>query len=281
MTTYTIDYDLSELKKLTERFTKGMTTAALPNTDAAFQRAAQKVRQMWIGYLEGSVQLPGVETPDKVTSAMVRSIRTQDKTTEQEFHHTISSDNRQLEQLENGQKEVEYDMKQTHPYGKKSRVSKKGIPYLIIPFRWGTPNQKGKKRARWNNVIPKAAYETNVKGLEISAVNEMKKYFEANFKGENIQRQGYDWAKNGRLKEEDAWDDRSVGMVRMKDITGSSYFTFRIVSAKSPANKWWYHKEAKPAIKYMEALEAAARPEVEKIIEQGIKADEQFYKNMS
>ena len=281
MTTYTIDYDLSEVKKLTERFTKGMTTAALPNTDAAFQRAAQKVRKMWIGYLEGSVQLPGVETPDKVTSAMVRSIRTQDKTTENEFHHTISSDNRQLDELQKGQKEVEFDMKQTHPYGKKSRVSKKGVPYLIIPFRWGTPNQKGTKRARWNNVIPKAAYETNVKGLEISAVNEMKKYFEANFKGEIIQRQGYDWAKKGRLKEEDAWDDRSVGMVRMKDITGSSYFTFRIVSAKSPQNSWIYHKDAKPAIKYIEALEAAARPEVEKIIEQGIKADEQFYKNMS
>ena len=281
MTTYTIDYDLSEVKKLFANFTQGMGAAALPNTDAAFGRAAQKVRQMWIDYLEGSLQLPGVETPDKVTSAMVRSIRTQNKTTEKEYHYTIYSDNRQLEQLENGQKEVEYDMKQTHPYGKKSRVSKKGVPYLIIPFRWGTPNQKGTKRARWNNVIPKAAYETNVKGLEISAVNEMKKYFEANFHGENIQRQGYDWAKNGRLKEEDAWDDRSVGMVRMKDITGSSYFTFRIVSAKSPASSWIYHKDAKPAIKYMEALETAARPEVEKIIEQGIKADEQFYKNMS
>ena len=279
MTTYTIDYDLSELKKLTDNFAKGMTTAALPNTDAAFQKAAQKVRQMWVDYLQGSLQLPGIETPDKVTSAMVKSIRAENKTTEQEFHHTISSDNRQLEQLENGQKEVEYDMKKTHPYGKKSRVSKKGIPYLIIPFRWGTPNQKGTKRARWNNVIPKAAYETNVKGLEISAVNEMKKYFEANYRGENIQRQGYDWAKKGRLKEEDAWDDRSVGMVRMKDITGSSYFTFRIVSAKSPQNSWIYHKDAKPALKYIEALEAAARPEVEKIIEQGIKADEQFYKN--
>lgn len=281
MTTYKIEYDLSELKKLTEMFPKGMTTAALPNTDAAFGRAAQKVRQMWTDYLTGNLQLPGIETPSKITSAMVRSIRSQNKTTDTEFHHTVLSDNRQLEQLNEGTKEVEYDMKQTHPYGKKSRVSKKGVPYLIIPFRWGTPNQKGTKRARWNNVIPKAAYETNVKGLEISAVNEMKKYFEANFKGENIQRQGYDWAKNGRLKEEDAWDDRSVGMVRMKDITGSSYFTFRIVSAKSPASSWIYHKDAKPALKYIEALEAAARPEVEKIIEQGIKADEQFYKNMS
>ena len=279
MTTYKIEYDLTELKKLTDNFAKGMTTAALPNTDAAFQKAAQKVSQMWVDYLSGSLQLPGIETPDKVTSAMVRSIRTQNKTTEQEFHHTISSDNRQLEELNNGQKAVEYDMKKTHPYGKKSRVSKKGIPYLIIPFRWGTPNKKGTKRAHFNNVIPQAAYETNVKALELSAVNELKKYFEANYKGENIERKGYDWAKKGRLKEEDAWDDRSIGMVRMKDVTGSSYFTFRIVSAKSPASSWIYKKPAKPALNYMQALENAARPEVEKIIEQGIKADEQFYKN--
>ncbi len=279
MTTYTIEYDKAELKKLTDNFAKGMTTAALPNTDAAFQRAAQMVRQMWIGFLQGSVQLPGVETPDKVTSAMVKSIKTQDKTSPDEFFHTIYSDNRQLEELNKGRKEVEYDMKKTHPYGKKSRVSKKGIPYLIIPFRWGTPNGKGTKRAHFNNFIPQGAYETNVKGLAMSSVNDLKKYFEANFKGENIQRQGYDWARNGRLKEQDAWDDRSVGMVRMKDVTGSTYFTFRIVSAKSPANSWIYHRDAKQGTNYMEALANAALPKVDKIIEEGIRADEKFYQN--
>lgn len=281
MTTYTIEYDKAELKKLTDNFAKGMTTAALPNTDAAFQRAAQMVRQMWIGFLDGSVQLPGVETPDRVTSAMVKSIRTQDKTTADEFFHTIYSDNRQLEELNRGRKEVRYDMKQTHPYGKKSRVSKKGIPYLIIPFRWGTPNQKGTKRAHFNNVIPQANYETSVKGLAMSSVNELKKYFEANAKGESIQRQGYNWAKFGRLKEDQAWDDRSVGMVRMKDIASgkSTYFTFRIVSAKSPVNSWIYKRAAKPATNYMDALANAVMPKVDKIINDGIRADERFYQN--
>lgn len=281
MTTYTIEYDKAELKKLTDNFAKGMTTAALPNTDAAFQRAAQMVRQMWIGFLDGSVQLPGVETPDRVTSAMVKSIRTQDKTSPDEFFHTIYSDNRQLEELNRGRKEVEYDMKKTHPYGKKSRVSKKGIPYLIIPFRWGTPNQKGTKRAHFNNVIPQANYETSVKGLAMSSVNELKKYFEANAKGESIQRQGYNWAKFGRLKEDQAWDDRSVGMVRMKDIASgkSTYFTFRIVSAKSPVNSWIYKRAAKPATNYMDALANAVMPKVDKIINDGIRADERFYQN--
>lgn len=282
MTTYKIEYDVAELKKLADNFAKGMTTAAFPNTDAAFQRAAQKVRQMWIGFLDGSVQLPGIDTPDRVTSAMVKSIKTQDKTGLYDFEHSIYSDNRQLEELNRGRKEVEYDMKKTHPYGKKSRVSKKGIPYLIIPFRWGTPNQKGTKRAHFNNVIPQANYETSVKGLAMSSVNELKKYFEANAKGESIQRQGYNWAKFGRLKEDQAWDDRSVGMVRMKDIASgkSTYFTFRIVSAKSPTNSWIYKRAAKPALNYLSALEQAAKPEVEKIISQGIRADEQFYRNM-
>lgn len=280
MTTYTIEYDTSELKKLTENFTKGMTTAALPNTAEAFQRAAQMVRQMWIGYLQGSITLPGVENPDNVTSAMVKSIKTQDKSSPYEFFQSIYSDNRQLAELERGRKEVEYDMKKTHPYGRKSRVSKKGIPYLIIPFRWGTPNKKGTKRAHFNNFIPQEQYETSVKGLEISAVNSLKKYFESNFKGESIERQGYDWAKFGRLKKDQAWNDRSVGMVRMKDVTGSTYFTFRIVSAKSPASSWIYHKDSKPGINYMGALANAVMPKVDKIISEGIRADENFYRNI-
>ena len=281
MITYNIEYDSNELRKLAENFTRNMSTAALPNTDAAFGRAAQKVRQMWIGFLDGTLQLPGVENPDKVTSAMVKSIRTQDKTNEKTFYHTIYSDNRQVEQLNNGSKEVTFDMKKTHPYGNKSRVNKQGIPYLIIPFRWATPNGKGTKRGHsfFSNTIPVMNYETNVKGLEISSKNELKNYFEKNFKGQNIERQGYNWAKFGRLKEEDAWDDRSVGMVRMKDIRGSTYFTFRIVSAKSPAGSWIYHKKAVQATNYMSALESAARPEVEKIISQGIRADEEFYRN--
>ena len=279
MTQYTIEYDKAELKRLTDNFAKGMTTAALPNTDMAFQKAAQMVRQMWIGFLQGSVQLPGVETPDRVTSAMVKSIKTQDKSSPQEFFHTIFSDNRQVEELNRGRKEVEYDMKQTHPYGKKSRVSKKGIPYLIIKFTWGTPNGKGTKRAHRGNIIPESYYETAVKGLEISSVNALKSYFEANFKGESIERQGYNWAKNGRLKEDQAWDDRSVGMVRMKDVTGSTYFTFRIISAKSPANSWIYHRDGKPATNYMDALAKEVMPKVDKMINDGLRADERFYQN--
>ena len=277
MTTYKIEYDLSELKKLTEQFAKTVENApeaALPNTAAAFQRASNVVRQMWIDRVSS---LP------EVTSAMVRSIK---EKRNGDFDYSVYSENRQLEQLNNGSKAVEYDMKKTHPYGKKSRVAKtgknKGVPYLIIPFRWGTPNGKDSKRAHFNNSIPQANYNTAVKGLKISKVNNLKKYFEANYHGESIERQGYDWAKNGRLTEDKAWNDRSVGMVRMKDIsTGkSTYFTFRIISAKSPANSWIYKKDAKPGINYMQPLEQEARIKVDEIINNGIKADDAMYKNM-
>ena len=277
MITYKIEYDLSELKKLIDNFPKNMTEAALPNTADAFNRAARLVRQMWTNYLMGSQQLSGINYLDGVTSSMVQSIRARQNG---DFDHTVYSDNIQLERKTKGEKEVEYDMKQTHPYGKKSRVSKKGVPYLIIPFRWGTPNQKGTKRAHFNNVIPQMNYETSVKGLKVSSVNEAKKYFEANFKGENIQRQGYDWAKKGRLTEDQAWNDRSVGMVRMKDVRGSSYFTFRIISAKSPANSWIYHKDAVPGVDVLAALERTTSHKIENIINEGIAADNEMYKNM-
>lgn len=280
MTNYTIEYDLSELKNLADKFAKTVQNApeaALPNTANAFQMAAQYVRNMWTSYLSGDQPLNGIEFMDGVTSAMVRSIRAQRNG---DFDYSVYSDNRQLEEKTKGRKEVEYDMKQTHPYGKKSRVSKKGIPYLIIPFRWGTPNGKGTKRAHFNNFIPQKNYETSVKGLNLSAVDSAKKYFEANFKGENIERQGYFWAKNGRLKEDQAWNDRSVGMVRMKDVTGSTYFTFRIVSAKSPAGSWIYHRDAKPAVDMMGALERTVKPKIDEIINAGIQADNNMYKNM-
>ena len=282
MTTYKIEYDITELKNLANKFKdtiENAPAAALPNTANALAQAAKYVHNMWTGYLTGSQPLNGIDFMSGVTSAMVRSIRSRYNG---DLSYTIFSDNRQLEQKTHGSKEVEYDMKQTHPYGKKSRVSKKGIPYLIIPFRWGTPNQKGTKRAHFNNVIPQASYETSVKGLAMSSVNELKKYFEANVRGESIQRQGYDWAKFGRLKEDQAWDDRSVGMVRMKDMaTGkSTYFTFRIISAKSPENSWIYHKDAIPAIDMMNALIRTVKPQVESMLREGVKADEEAYKNM-
>ena len=275
MTTFTIEYDISELKKLVKEGFENAPEQALPNTAMAFQRAAEYIRNTWTGYLAGETSLNGIDFLDGVTSKMVQSVMMRKNG---DFDHSVYSDNLQMEQKVKGSKEVEYDMKKTHPYGRKSRVSKKGIPYLIVPFRWGTPNGKDTKR-RWNNFIPQNEYNTYVIGLGISRVDALKKYWESNFRGESIERQGYEWAKNGRLTETMAWNDRSVGMVRMKDVTGSTYFTFRIISANSPIGSWIYHKDAKPGVDLMGALESTVKPKVDSMIAAGIKADEDFFKN--
>lgn len=274
MITFQVEYDMKDLQKLAEAFPQNMTEAALPNTSAAFQLSANYIRNMWTGYLSGDQSLDGIDFLDKVTSAMVMSIKSKRLG---DLNYAVYSDNRQLAQAQEGRKEVDFDMKTKYPYGKKSRVSKKGVPYLIIPFRWGTANKKGTARAHFNNFIPQKMYETSVKGLNISEVNMNKKRFEANFKGESIERKGYDWAKNGRLKEDKAWDSRSVGMVRMRDVRGSRYFTFRIISAKSPAGSWIYHRDAVPGVDMMGALQRTVWPRVEENIKAGFDADVKMY----
>lgn len=282
MTTYKIEYDLTELKKLVNKFKdtiENAPAAALPNTANALAQAAKYVHNMWTGYLTGSQPLNGIDFMSGVTSAMVRSIRSRYNG---DLSYTIYSDNRQLEEKQKGRAAVEFDMKQTHPYGKRSRVSKKGIPYLIIPFRWKTP-QKSDKLAHgqfFSGIIPTKVYNTKLKGLNISKIISEKGYIEKNARGEDQWRNSYEWVKNSRLQDTDAWNDRSRGMVRMMESGKSTYFTFRIISAKSPENSWIYHKDAIPAVDMMGALVRTVKPEVDSLLREGVKADEEAYRNM-
>lgn len=274
MTKVNIIVDSEKLLELSKLFPQGMTEAALPNTSVAVEQAANYVRNVWTDYLAGETSLDGIENLEKVTSSMIRSIKQRKL---RDMMYEVYSNNTELEKLTNGTPDVDYDMKKTHPYGLKSRVSSKGIPYLIIPFRWGTPNSKGTKR-RWNNFIPQKIYDTNVKGLSLSETvprNPEKLRLEKNFSGDMIERANYNWGS--RLKEAD--DDRMKGMVRMKNATKSTYFTFRIISAKSPAGSWIYHRDGKPGIDMMGALQRTVEKNVKNMIQQGIDADDKYYFN--
>lgn len=275
MDNFRIEYDLSQIKELQNAIAKmGIADEnTLPATSQAFYSAAQYTQNIWSNYLYGGQPLQGLDPIDKPLKPKEVGFQIEKKGA---FHTSVKTNSSRVEEIQKGSNPVFYDMKQTHPYGRKSRVTQsepnKGVPYLIIPFRWGTPNGKGTKR-RWNNIIPQKEYSTYVKDLQLSETNKIKNYFEKNFKGENIERAGYNWAKFGRLTETQAWDERSVGMVRMRDVRNSTYFTFRIISAKSPANKWLYWKDGKNAVDMMGALEKTVKPGIEKIIESGIKAD--------
>jgi len=178
------------------------------------------------------------------------------------FDAEVYTESPYMERIVKGTPRV--DMKETYPYGKKSRVSKKGVPYLIVPFRWGTPNQEGKGRAHFVSFIPVPLY-SEVKRLGAS-MRKKRTHTEANFSGEQIERSEYDWG--GRYEGEGNMD----GMVRM-GRGGSTYFTFRIISARSPAGSWIRKEKPPLAADFENALARTVGPVVEDLMREGLEED--------
>lgn len=129
------------------------------------------------------------------------------------------------------------DYKATHPFGNKSRVGKDGTPYLIIPFRRFTPNA-GRDYQR----MTKADYGA-VKKLSMSKTTDAA-YNQKNARGESVQRRIVQWGQ--RLKNAQIPNDN--GMVVVYGIGGKKreYYTFRVISAKSPGKSWI--RKARPTI---------------------------------
>ncbi len=271
-----LNVKVDELEKLSAIFSKGMTESAFPNTAQAFSQSRGLARQRWADYVAGEGSLDGLAPAEKPSARLAQSVKAERK---KAFDYSVYSESPQMMRIVEGEPSVDYDMKRTHPYGRKSRVSKKGVPYLIINFRWGTPNAKGGARTRWNSFIPQKIYETAMfkKILRKRSETTGLTHPELNAAGLAIDRAEYNWG--GRLTEESAWNDRSVGMVRMKDSANgkSTYFTFRVISAKSPQGSWLYHKDAKPPVDILGALKKTVEGDIRKMIQDGMKADADMY----
>jgi hypothetical protein len=100
--------------------------------------------------------------------------------------------------------------------------------------------------------------------------------------GEMVGRAQYEWGKRlstARLADVADLDltqiFRMSGMVRAKDDTGKDraggYFTFRVISAKSPPGSWI--KPASPARHVTEGVVRATEKEVNELIEAGVMKD--------
>lgn len=270
-----IKLNATELREFAKSQISNVSEAAFPNTTMALQNSQKQVQNAWKDWLAGKTSLPNIQNLEKTNIAMIQSVET---IKNKDFDYSVYSDNKQLEKALEGTPAVIYDMKKTHPYGVRSRVSANNVPYLIIPFRWGTPNAKGTKR-RWNNVIPQKDYRVSVLPMEVSSKTN-KTHIEKNAKGEDISRSEYNWGN--RITLDNAWDDNSVGMVRMKDGSKkSTYFTFRIISAKSDPNKWWYRKEGVPGVDLMGALKREFESQINEAVRQGFLEDikSRLYKN--
>lgn len=272
-----ITVDSSLLQQLEKSLPAMFGQKVAPATGAAFDTSARLVQGVWRGWaMGGPVKgIPNIKTP---SSRLAASIKIKPAGV---FDATIETSSPHARRIQDGTPEL--DMKTTHPYGKKSRVSKDGVPYLIIPFRWGTPNKEGGARAHWGNFIPALLYKNQISKMETSKrtgyVDEKTKeivghvHTEPNYKGADVIRSEYEWPKeNGRYE----GDGNMDGMVRMGNDNGrgSTYFTFRVISAWQlvTAPYSWIRKAEEP-IDVVGAVEAETRPVVEELIQAGLEAD--------
>lgn len=255
------DDTLIQLKSALAGFSGQNGGKIMPRTKAAFDMAAKLIQKSWQNWAMGG-SIAGATAIKKPSPNLVRSIKIRRIG---DFEVSIETDSPYMERIQNGV--VEFDMKDTYPYGKKSRVSKKGIPYLIIPFRWGTPGSAGRSRAHFGNTIPIEAYEILKSRKFKKSIVKTETHIEQNFKGEDIERSEYNWGD--RL--DDTNSGNMNGMVRMMANPQSTYFTFRVISANSPANSW--KRKAVPANDVVGAVEKATRQEVEELLQEGLEQE--------
>ena len=169
-----------------------------------------------------------------------------------------------------------YDMKDTHPFGKKSRVNAKGDPYLIIPFRHGAHGE-GEAGSVHYKAMPEQIYSQIRARMRADAFAKSKvlkgRRLEENYAGELIPRRRYQWGD--RLQNLGEGNKRYEGMVAMdtstKKSVRSGYFTFRIISVNSPRNKWIY--PGTPPRHITQFVAKNTQDLVKDMVEDGLKTD--------
>lgn len=206
----------------------------------AMNASVNLVAETWRSYLVKR-QFPGGDLLKKPYSRHAQKIRTK---VENGGSGKAYIEDSHSEWMEKGAKS--WDMKDTHPYGKKSRMGKPdkktgvSYPYLIVPFRHQTP---GTSFNPMNDQVYSMLRGLIDKGKFMpSRVEQTQHHTEPNFKGENIWRASYKWGS--RLSGLSSEFEKYEGLVHFQqksDAGGnlnSSYMTFRIISAKPSAKSW-------------------------------------------
>ena len=252
---------------------------SMPRTAGAMASGAEIIRARWVDFAKGGPLKGVTEKLKRPSGGYARSIRVHKNGP---FDYEIYSEAKVAELIENGTDDL--DMKTTHPYGPRSRVSKEGFPYLIVPFRWGTPKTIGFK-----NIIPEAVYNMikNKKQFQQSRVSVGADNADAAHTTPNAQtpskmvgRAQYKWGT--RLNGIGYVDHRRniEGMVSMEgQVEGgkkraSGYFTFRVISAKQLVTKpYSWIKPATPARHVTRAVTEETRDVVKAMVETAIRED--------
>lgn len=233
---------------------------AMKATSSAFRRAASMIKDAWANWAMGD-SIDGARDIRRPDAALASSIGS----TGGGFEYRVGTNNPTMQRIVQGF--PPYDMKTTYPYATKSRVSKKGVPYLIIPFRWGT-NNKGAGRAHFSNTIPAIAQAILDSPRFRRSYTKDTVHIEANAKGDIINRVEYDW---GDRLQDTKENPNAIGMVKMGGKGQTSYYTFRVISARSPSGSWI--KKAVPPNDIPKALNDAYSESLNAMVEAGLKAD--------
>lgn len=253
----TLDNELMEqLRSHLEYFASNNGKTVAPQTMNAFNMATREIQKTWQNWSMGG-SIDGALNIKNPSPNIARSIKVNKQN---DFSAEIYSENQQMVMIQEGRKAQ--DMKLTYPYGKKSRVSKNNVPYLIIPFRWGTHNKEGGARAHFTNMISTDIHNFVKKKSFVASLRTGSIHNSKNAMGNDVQRSEYEWGDRYE------GEGNINGLVKMQ---GNTYFTFRIISANSQPESWW--KKAVPANNVVGALATNLSPKVAKIVEEGLKAD--------
>jgi hypothetical protein len=212
------------------------------------------------------------------------------------FTQSVFSRDKMVHWLEKGL--ASYDMKMTHPKGKKSRLVKPrrkkngeqllswtqkrkdgstytvnaGDPYLIVPFRHKT---KGKKEgeATLEDIYPNLQNRLRTGDFKRSSVTTAPAQsgkVSPNYWRQMINRAEYSWGDRLVLPDTDA-NKKLQGMVVMGPPKQSQFMTFRVVSVNSPAGSWIH-----PGIKakhYLEKILTNGQEKITSVIEDALGRD--------
>ena len=243
------------------------TDNLLPKTRDAMEKGAGKIQNVWQNYALGKERLPDVAALKNPSGKYAESIKTEPAGS---FAYEIYSEAAIAERIENGTHEL--DMKRTHLFGPKSRVSKEGFPYVIIPLRWKTPKTIGFKKVMPVNIYNKVKEFKKIETL-VGADKSLVKT--QNYSGEMVGRAQYN---RGYDKLNDTSSGNMNGMVRSTDETGidqsGGYFTFRIISAKQLVTKpYSWIRPATPAYNVTRGLKEYTEDEIGMMVEDAIMED--------
>jgi hypothetical protein len=279
----TLDNDI--LHEVTSRLASLNTAQSMPATAKAVEKAARLVQSVWQEYAIGKRDI-GVPPMKKPSGDYARGIKIDRPNA---FEREIVNYSKVAEYLENGTDE--FDMKSKldqYPRSRMTRGAKRRDgtwkepprPYLIVPFRWGTPKAVGFQNvmpAEIYNIVKKAKFEKSIVGQET--------HNEPNAKGEDVDRWNYDkWGSRLKINQIIEADDGGIninqmfnmsGMVRMdtstKDKKYSGYYTFRVISSKSPPSSWI--RPAAPARHITDGLVRATHNDVNDLFDAAFRRD--------